>query len=73
MIRAAGRAAPSPEVRRGRVWTWIALVVVTVGVALAAALDPAADPVVPGLFAAAAALELMLGGCWWRSAGRRAR
>jgi hypothetical protein len=73
MTRPTGRAAPSPEVRQGRVWTWVGLVAVTVGVAVAAALDPHADPVVPGLFASVAALQLMLGGYWWRSYGRAGR
>jgi hypothetical protein len=55
------------------VGTWLALVAITVGVAVGAALDPDADPIVPGLFAVVATLQMMLGGYWWRSYGRRGR
>ena len=66
-----GRPAASAEVRRGRRSTWIALVAVTVGGAVVAGVDPDADPVVSGLFACAAALEMMLGAFWWRRHGGR--
>jgi len=71
MTRPGATAAPSPEVHRGRVWTWIGLVAMTVGVAVAAALDPDANPIIPGIFASGAALEAMLGAYWWRAYGRR--
>ncbi|SOE03147.1 hypothetical protein [Blastococcus haudaquaticus] len=63
--------AASADVRRGRVWTWIALVMTSVGVAVGSSLDPDAHPAVPGFFAAAAALQMMLAGYWWRSRYRR--
>jgi uncharacterized membrane protein YfcA len=71
VTRPVTKATPAPEVRRGRSWTWVALVAITVGVAVGAALDRDANPIVPGLFASVAALEMMLGWYWWRSHGRR--
>ncbi len=70
MTRPATTTVPAPEVRRGRSWTWGALVAITVGVAVGAALDRDADPIVPGLFASVAALQMMLGWYWWRSTRR---
>jgi hypothetical protein len=71
MTRPAPKPVLSADVRRGRVGTWVALVAITVGVAVGSALDPDANPIVPGLFASVAALQLMIGWYWWRSYGRR--
>ncbi len=69
------RAQPSgtaaPEVRRAQSTTWVALVVITVGTAIAFLLDEEANPIGQGLFAMMAALEVMIALLWWRSARHR--
>jgi hypothetical protein len=69
MSRPEPTTGRAPEVRRGQVSTWIALVLITVGTAAASLVDPAASPVVQGLFAMVAALEVMVAWWWWRRRG----
>ncbi|SNR33235.1 hypothetical protein [Blastococcus mobilis] len=61
----------APEVRRAQSTTWVSLVVITVGTAIAVLLDEEANPIGQGLFAVVAALEMMIALLWWRSARRR--
>ena len=61
----------APEVRKGQEMTWIALVVITVGVAGGFLLDTEADPVAQGLLATLAALQVMIAVGWWRRRTRR--
>ena len=67
------RPAPveSPDVRRGRTGTWVALVVITVGVAFGFMLDTDAEPAAQGLVAALAAFQVMLALYWRRNRDRR--
>jgi hypothetical protein len=65
------RPVPPPEVRRVQSTTWVALLVITVGTAGAFLLDQDANPVAQGLFAAVAALEIMVALFWWRTTRRR--
>jgi hypothetical protein len=59
------------EVRRAQTTTWVALVLITAGTAIAFLLDEDANPIAQGLFAMVAALEVMIAALWWRSARRR--
>ncbi|MGY1803981.1 hypothetical protein ACI78T_11950 [Blastococcus sp. SYSU D00922] len=71
MTRPAGRA-PSPEVQRAQTGTWIGILLIAVGTALGAFfLDEDVDPLVPGLFAVVAALEVWLALRCWRTRRRR--
>ena len=65
------RSAPVPEIRRAQAGTWLALVAVPVGIAALLFLDGDVDPVVHGLFAVVAALELMIALHWRRNRNRR--
>jgi membrane protein implicated in regulation of membrane protease activity len=53
--------------------TWVALVVIAVGSAVGFLLDQDANPVVQGLLAVVATVEVMLAVAWWRSVRRRDR
>jgi len=69
--RPAGKALAA-EVRRAQTGTWVALLLVTVGAAMGVFfVDEDVDPIVPGLFAVVAALEVFLALRWWRSTRRR--
>jgi len=68
---AGARTDTAPEVRRAQVGTWTALLLVTVGIAAALFLDRDVDPVVHGLVASAAALQVMIAVRSWRSSRRR--
>lgn len=71
MTRAA-RDLPPPEVQRARVGTWVGLVLIALGTAVGAFfLDQDVDPIVPGLFAVVAALQVLIALRWWRSTRRR--
>lgn len=65
------QSAEAPELRRAQAGTWIALVVVPVGIAALLFLDGDVNPVVRGLFAVVAALEVMIALHWRRSRRRR--
>ncbi|WP_324277477.1 hypothetical protein [Blastococcus brunescens] len=65
------QSAEAPEVRRAQAGTWVALVVVPVGIAALLFLYGDLDPAVHGLFAVVAALEVMIALSWWRSHRRR--
>jgi hypothetical protein len=69
--RAQSSGTAAPEVRRAQSTTWVALVVITVGTAIAFLLDEEANPIGQGLFAMMAALEVMIAFLWWRSARHR--
>ena len=71
MTPAGTRTDPAPEVRRAQAGTWTALLLVTVGIAVALFLDRDVDPVVHGLVASAAALQGMIAVRSWRSTRRR--
>jgi hypothetical protein len=68
---AGTRTDTAPEVRRAHAGTWTALLLVTVGIAAALFLDRDVDPVVHGLVASAAALQVMIAVRSWRSTRRR--
>ncbi|WP_206340334.1 hypothetical protein [Blastococcus litoris] len=71
MTRPAGEVVP-PEVRRAQTGTWVGLLLITVGTAFGAFfVDADVDPLVPGLFAVVAAVEVWLALRWWRSRRRR--
>lgn len=57
------------ETRQVKVRTWVALIIITTGVAVAAVVDSDASPLITGLLASIAVLELMVAGFWWRSTG----
>ena len=65
------RSAEAPEVRQAQAGTWAALVVVPVGIAALLFLYRDINPVVHGLFAVVAALEVMIALHWRRSRNRR--
>ena len=70
--RGAGtRSAEAPEVRQAQAGTWAALVVIPVGIAALLFLYRDVDPVVHGLFAVVATVEVMIALSWWRSHRRR--
>ncbi len=60
------RPPAAPEVYRAQISTWAALVVIPVGIAALLFLDGDVNPVVHGLFAVVAAMELMIALQWWR-------
>jgi hypothetical protein len=64
--------ALAPEVRRAQAGTWAGLLLITVGTAVGAFfVDQDVDPLVPGLFAVVATVQVLLALRWWRSARRR--
>ncbi|TQN43333.1 hypothetical protein FHU33_2775 [Blastococcus colisei] len=61
------RSAPAPEVCRAQVGTWTALVVVPVGITVLLFLYVDVNPVVHGMFAVVAALQIMIALHWRRN------
>ncbi|TFV66753.1 UNVERIFIED_ORG: hypothetical protein E4P37_05295 [Bacillus sp. AZ43] len=61
------------EVQRAQEGTWMALVLVPVGIVVLLFLDGDLNPVVHGLFGVIAALELMIAARWWRKRRRAPR